>query len=317
MGQLLNGVWTEDQPFAPGPHHNKLGTKEFPFDASDKGRYHLYLSQSCPFAHRAYMALVLKRLGSVVNVSFTNPGNTDNGWSFAPKGFGPEADIGDKVLGKSLLHEVYATADPDYTGRVTVPLLIDTKPGSHSLGGSGPIRIVSNESLEIVDQFNKFGTGIDLDAHSEEQKKPTELFEAFHTTFFKLAKIQTQADYDACVEGIYKAAQDFDDHLATRKFLASDSQPTKIDLITFPVLIRFDAVFALLFRITRARLLDYPNLGNYIRRVYQYDSLRDTIDIDLCSRGGLSDFAGKKFTTKPTEWITLATPRLNLDAPVR
>lgn len=261
------------------------------------------------------MALSLKRLHSLIGVSFTNPANTENGWSFSSDKFGPDADIGDKVLGKNLLHEIYTTADPNYTGRVTVPLLIDTQPGSHNLGGSGPIRIVSNESLEIVDLFNCFGEGNDLDAHFEEQQKPSKLIQAFSGAVFKAGSIKTQADYDACVENIFKVAEDLDAHLSTRKFLASDSDPTKIDVLAFPLLIRFEAVYSILFQMTRARLLDYPNLGPYIRRVYQYDGISETIDIDLCSKRGLGEIAGKKFKAKPDEWITIATPRLNLHAP--
>ena len=310
MGQLENGKWVYENTLGSGPCHNVLGSAEFPFDEkTPKGRYHLYLATSCPFAHRTHIALFLAKLDSQIDVHFTYHVKTPEGWGFETHG---NPTVGDGLSHHKLLSDVYLDADPNYTGRVTVPLLIDSQPTS-SEGGTGKTRIVSNESLEIVNFFAKLSQnkafGLDQKVNSE----VSELVDTFYGFVGKSSNSKTQEEYDENSEKVFDALQRFDNILAKQKFLAGD-HPGVPDAVVFPFFSRFDIVFAILFKLTKKRFSDYKNLDIYFRRLYQLPRIKETVAIDEIKSALFTKSYLEHHTLNPD--IIPTTPELDWDVPV-
>jgi putative glutathione S-transferase len=287
MGLLVDGQWqdkwyeTKDGAFQrtvtqfrdritpdgePGPD----GGKAFPAEA---GRYHLYVSLACPWAHRTLIVRKLKRLENVVSVSVVDFLMAENGWVFSDR---PGA-IPDSVLGKAKLHEIYTTADPAYTGRVTVPVLWDRKTAT----------IVNNESAEIVRIFNTgFGdladASVDLTPANllpEIDAVNAEVYDAVNNGVYKCGFATTQAAYEAPFHALFAMLDKLDARLAGQRYLVGD-RLTEADIRLFTTLIRFDPVYHGHFKCNRQQLKDYPNLFPYMLDLYQTPGIAETVNFE-------------------------------------
>jgi len=305
MGQLINGKWeaTDEVQAHPSVHAHELGTTEFPFDESTSGRYHLFVAKSCPFAQRAEIALHLKGLAPKIGVSIAHPVQTAQGWGFEADGL---AGVGNNASDAKYLHEVYSKADPNFTGRVTVPLLYDTHAN----------RIVSKESADIVAIFAEVGTaGPDLTAHATAQQQAVPLFGEFFGGLLKVGRAEDQKSYDAAIAAFYAVVEKIEAHLAKSKFLAGD-EATAVDVNTFPAFAGFEIGLGLKMLITGNRLRDYPNLDAYIRRFYQLPGVRDAVDPKQWKLSIFAEANKNKFFSPKKEHIAIATPDLDWNKPV-
>jgi len=290
MGQLVNGVWdpswydtarsggrfertvtrfrnwvTPDG--APGPS----GTGGF---AAQAGRYHLYVSYACPWAHRTLIFRALKGLSSLIGVSVVHPDMLTEGWTF-DTGF-PGA-TGDRLHGLPLLRDLYIRAVPDVSGRVTVPVLWDTARNI----------IVSNESAEIIRMFNSAFdalTGNTADFWPEPLRPAIEaanarIYPGLNNGVYRAGFATTQAAYDEAVAEVFATMDWLEDHLSRERWLVG-GRVTEADWRLFTTMVRFDTVYHLHFKCNRARLVDYPHLWAYTRRLYQMPGAAETVRQD-------------------------------------
>ncbi|KIC14412.1 glutathione S-transferase family protein, partial [Leisingera sp. ANG-Vp] len=231
---------------------------------AESGRYHLYVSLACPWAHRTLIFRKLKGLEDHVSVSIVHPDMMDEGWTFETDGNGA---TGDTLFGSTRMHQIYTRADPDYTGRVTVPVLWDKEQGT----------IVSNESSEIIRMFNSAFDGItgnDDDYWPEELREPIEavnarIYDSVNNGVYKCGFATTQEAYDAAVEPLFDSLEWLEDLLSQHRYLLGD-QVTEADWRLFTTLLRFDPVYHVHFKCNRKRLVDFPNLWAYVRELYQW-----------------------------------------------
>lgn len=314
MGLLIDGVW-HDQWYdtaksggrferqasrfrnfitadgAPGPS----GEGGF---AAAAGRYHLYVSLACPWAHRTLIMRALKGLEEVISVSVVEPFMGAEGWTFpAP----------DPVLGKTRLHEVYTAADPLYSGRVTVPVLWDRVRGT----------IVSNESAEIIRMFNSaFGAFTD-DAtdycpeplRAEIDAMNAVVYDEVNNGVYKAGFATTQAAYEDAVGVLFRRLDALEDHLSRHSHLVGDTL-TEADIRLFTTLVRFDPVYVGHFKCNIRRIADYPNLFNFMKALYQHPKIRPTVDFTHIKR----HYYESHKTINPTGIVPLG-PVQDLDAP--
>jgi putative glutathione S-transferase len=252
------------------------GSSGFPAEA---GRYHLYAAWNCPWAHRALLMRVEKGLEAVIGVSYARPRRTPEGWVFDAEG--PYADT---MKGVSALHEVYAQDVVPYTGRVTVPLLWDMVAD----------RAVSNESADIVRMLNDafagdFG-GPDLapeELRDEIDAWNARIYAQVNNGVYRAGFARTQAAYDAAVRDLFGALDGIEAHLAGRDWLCGDRY-TEADLRLFPTLARFDVAYHYAFKCNIRRLMDYPNLWGYARRIYHRPGVAGTVAFDIYKQGYFS-----------------------------
>jgi putative glutathione S-transferase len=290
MGQLIEGKWSTQwydtsktggkfvrsqsgfrnwvtADGAPGP------TGEGGFKA-EAGRYHLYVSLACPWAHRTLIFRKLKNLEDLIPVHTVSPKMPDEtGWSFKTD----EGSSGDTLLGKDFLYEVYTAAKPDYTGRVTVPVLWDTKTNS----------IVSNESSEIIRMFNSaFNelTGNDDDYYAEPLREQidalnTRIYDEVNNGVYKAGFATTQTAYEEAVTKLFSALDWLEGLLGQTSYLTGDTI-TEADWRLFTTLVRFDAVYVGHFKCNIRRIADYPNLAHYLKALYEVPGIKETVDLD-------------------------------------
>ncbi len=287
MGQLVDGEWHDTwydtsetggkfvrstagfrnwitPDGAPGPS----GTGGF---AAEAGRYHLYVSLACPWAHRTLIFRKLKGLDDLIGVSVVHPEMLSEGWTFEPDDHGA---TGDRLFGLPFLRDIYTRAKPDVSGRVTVPILWDTKTGT----------IVSNESSEIIRMFNSAFdglTGNTLDFHpadlrGEIDRVNARVYDDVNNGVYKAGFATTQEAYDAPVTALFEALDWLEALLETRPYLAGD-RLTEADWRLFTTLVRFDPVYHLHFKCNRRRLVDYPNLWAHTRELYQIPGVEETV----------------------------------------
>ena len=246
------------------------GASGFPAEA---GRYHLYVSLACPWAHRTLIARVLKGLQDAVSVSVVEPVMTQ-GWCFS------EA-LPDPLHGFQYLHQVYSAADPGYSGRVLVPVLWDKQTRT----------IVSNESSEIMRMFNSgFGSlarnDVDLcpPALREEIARVNAfVYENINNGVYRCGFATGQQAYERAFERLFSALDWVEAQLARQPFLVGD-QPTEADWRLFTTLARFDAVYVGHFKCNRNRVEDFPQLSRYLRALYLVPGIAATVDIDHIKR---------------------------------
>jgi putative glutathione S-transferase len=243
----------------------------------EAGRYHLYVSFACPWAHRTIILRKLKGLESAIGMTVADPVRDEHGWAFRD-GSGHSED---PINGFKFLSEAYHATDRDYRGRVTVPVLWDTKTK----------RIVSNSDDDLLRMFNnEFG---DL-AASDYDFFPPELrdqIEALNKTIYErvnngvyLAGFATrQKVYERAATRLFETLDELDARLATSRYLLGDRM-TETDLRLFPTLIRFDAVYHGHFKCNLRRIVDYPNLWPYLRDLYQHDGVAETVNLDHIKR---------------------------------
>jgi len=288
MGVLVNGEWRVDGKFPADPS-GRFVRPDTSFrnwvmpDASpgptgkggfgaEPGRYRLYVSLACPWAHRTLIFRKLKGLESAIGLSVVNWHMGDDGWTFAP---GPGV-VADPIHGARFLREVYLASKPDYTGRVTVPVLWDKATG----------QIVSNESADIVRMFNSAFDGVGA-AHGDFY--PLELREAIdelnariystvNNGVYRSGFAATQAAYEEAVRELFETLDALDARLATRRFLLGE-RLTEADWRLFVTLVRFDAVYVGHFKCNIRRIADYPHLQRYLLDLLRWPKVAETVDL--------------------------------------
>lgn len=283
MGRLIKGAWSdawydtrstggrfvrEDSGFRE--HVSADGASGYRAAA---GRYHLYVSLACPWAHRTLIFRKLKRLESAVSVSVVDPFMGDGGWRFSD---GPGC-IPDTVNGFQYLHQVYTAAKPDYTGRVTVPVLWDRERET----------IVNNESAEIIRMFNRefdaFGDAtVDLyPAALQEKIDDTNAFvyDRVNNGVYQAGFATEQRVYDDACRRLFDALDALEARLGTQRYLCGE-RITEADWRLFTTLIRFDAVYHGHFKCNLRRIADYPALSRLLGALYRVPGIADTVDFD-------------------------------------
>ncbi len=287
---LINGKWQEDwQPVQAKDEKGGFvrqissfrnwvtsdGSSAFPAEA---GRYHLYVALICPWASRALMARKLKGLESAVSISVVEPALTPQGWRF---GTYPGSTL-DEVNGATYMHELYTAADPDFTGRATVPALWDKKTKT----------VVSNESADIVRMFNSgFGalaSGPDLypaDLAPQIDALNDVLYPGLNNGVYRAGFATTQIAYDEAFATVF-ATLDILEALLTdgRPYLHGD-RFTETDIRAFVSLVRFDAAYHGIFKCNLRRISDYPHLQDYLERIYTLPGVAETVSIDHIKQG--------------------------------
>jgi len=242
-----------------------------------KGRYHLYVSWACPWAHRTIIVRKLKQLEDVIGMTVVDPLRDNRGWAFRD---GPGHSI-DPVNGFTFLSEAYLATDPNYHGRVTVPVLwdIETK------------RIVSNSDDDIMRMFNwEFNrltdSSIDLypeDLRNEIDELNTYIYENVNNGVYRAGFATAQRAYEHAARRLFEALDVLDARLATQRYLFG-SRIVETDWRLFVTLIRFDAVYHGHFKCNIRRIADYANLFGYLKDLYQYDGIADTVNFDHIKR---------------------------------
>ncbi len=245
---------------------------------AESGRYHLFVSWSCPWAHRALLARVVLGLEDAITVSFAEPRRDEQGWIYSKSG-----EFSDPLLGIRALHQVYSRGAAAYTGRVTVPVLWDKKTET----------IVNNESADIVRMLcQAFAApgGPDLypAAHRDEIDGWNErIYANVNNGVYRAGFARTQEAYDEAVAQVFENLEAIDAHLAARDWLAGETF-TEADLRLFPTLARFDVAYHYAFKCNLKRLTDFPNLWPYARRIYHMPGIAGTVRFDICKRGYFS-----------------------------
>jgi putative glutathione S-transferase len=281
---------------SPGP----TGEGGFPAAA---GRYHLYVSLACPWAHRTLIFRKLKKLDNVISVAVVKPLLGNAGWEF---GTGPGATL-DTVNGKSTLAEIYLLADPHYTGRVTVPTLWDKK--RHT--------IVSNESSEIIRMLNSAFdafTAVHTDYYPAELRAEIDRINALvypniNNGVYRAGFATTQEAYEEAARTVFATLDQLEERLARQRYLVG-GRMTEADWRLFPTLVRFDAVYYSHFKCNLRRIVDYPNLWNYLRDLYQVPGVAETVSLDHIKR----HYYGSHRNVNPTGIVPIG-PLLDFTTP--
>ncbi len=290
MGMLIEGQW-KDRWYDTKKHGGRFVRSEAgfrrqvtadgaPVDGQPTvkaapGRFHLYVSYACPWAHRTLILRALKGLDDVIGVSVVHPLMLSEGWVF-------DDDWPDHLAGRSHLHQVYTSAVPDYTGRVTVPVLWDKVDGT----------IVNNESSEIIRMltraFDAWSSRPDLDTYPEDLRERIDevnpfVYENVNNGVYKAGFATTQQAYDEAVHALFDALDHLEAILERQPFLAGD-RFTEADVRLFTTLLRFDPVYVGHFKCNIRRLVDYPSLWSYTRQIYQVPEIRRTCNLDHIRR---------------------------------
>lgn len=288
MGLLIEGKWRSDW------YDTKSNGGEFKRKASsfrnwvtkdgepgpsgdggfkaEPGRYHLYVSLACPWAHRTIIYRKLKGLEDTISMSVVNTFMGDEGWTFAPG----RGVIPDTVNDATHLHQIYTKALPTYTGRVTVPVLWDKRTDS----------IVSNESSEIIRMFNSAFDDIGAlpgDFSPEHLLTEIDLLNDFiyaniNNGVYRAGFATEQDAYDVAVDDVFNALDNLESSLSRQRYLTGDTI-TEVDWRLFTTLVRFDPVYVGHFKCNKKRIVDYPNLWGYLKDLYQQPGIAETVDI--------------------------------------
>lgn len=241
---------------------------------AESGRYHLYVSYACPWAHRTLIFRALKGLSDHITVSAVHPDMLSEGWHF---GIDYEGATGDTLYGLPFARDIYLKAMPDMSGRVTVPILWDKERET----------IVSNESSEIIRMFNSAFNGItgNTDDYWPEAERDAieevnaRIYDTLNNGVYKSGFATTQSAYEAAVYPLFDTLDWLEDRLSQNRYLMGD-HVTEADWRLFTTLIRFDPVYHLHFKCNRKRIVDYPNLWAYTRELYQVPGVAETVNMD-------------------------------------
>jgi putative glutathione S-transferase len=237
---------------------------------AEPGRYHLYVSLACPWAHRTLVVRALRGLEESVSVDVLDPYRAEAGWQFTPTKAGCTPDT---VNGADHLHEVYAAADPEYTGHVTTPVLWDREAGT----------IVNNESREIVRMLDVAfdGNGVSLLGPGAEtvDRVLDDIYGPINDGVYRAGFADSQAAYDTAVADLFDALDRWDETLADRRYLTGETL-TEADVAMFTTLVRFDHVYHTHFNCNRRAVREYDHLWPYLRDLYQTPGVASTVDLD-------------------------------------
>lgn len=238
---------------------------------AEQNRYHLYVSLACPWAHRTLIFRKLKQLENILGVSVVSPYMGVNGWTFNPD----EPGVSDSVNNKNYLHEIYTLAQPDYTGRVLVPVLWD-KQGQ---------TIINNESADIIrmlnSEFNQL-TGNTIDyypatLHQDIDHINALIYQSVNNGVYRCGFATSQQAYEEAFDELFAALDMLEARLDEQRYLVGESI-TEADWRLFTTLIRFDAVYVGHFKCNKYRIADYPNLAGYMRELYQHPGIEPTVN---------------------------------------
>ena len=314
MGRLIDGVWS-DEWYDTKSTGGRFERKESSFRdwvradgstrfAPETGRYHLYVSLACPWAHRTLIFRRLLGLEEAVSLSVVDPYMGANGWEFGSS----EGCIPDTVNGAKKLHEVYTKADAHYTGRVTVPVLWDKQHGT----------IVSNESSEIIRMFNSEFDAVaahpEHDFYPEALRAEIDEINAFvypnvNNGVYRCGFATTQEAYEEAFCQLFGALDRLEERLGRQRYLVGDRM-SEADWRLFTTLVRFDAVYVGHFKCNLRRIADMPNLQGYLRELYQLPGVAETVNMAHIKR----HYYESHGTINPTG-VVPAGPELDLDTP--
>ncbi len=317
MGLLVNGAWQEDVSRTKDGHFIRPTTRFRNFVTADgsagptgeggfaaeAGRYHLYVSHACPWAHRTTIFRSLKKLENAISVSVTAPLYGKTGWEFDSE----KGGTGDSVNDKATLAEIYLVADPHYTGRVSVPVLWDKKRRT----------VVNNESSEIIrmlnsafDAFTNVRTDYYPAALRTEIDRINDLvFPNVNNGVYRAGFATSQEAYEEAARGVFTAFDQLEERLSRQRYLVGQ-QITEADWRLFTTLIRFDTVYYSHFKCNLRRVADYPNLWNYLRELYAVPGVAETVSIDQIKR----HYYGSQRQVNPTGIVPIG-PLIDFTAP--
>lgn len=289
MGLLIDGHW-EDQWYDTKSTKGRFVRTEAQYrnwitaDGSagpsgesgfkaEPGRYHLYVSLACPWAHRTLIFRRLKGLEKMISISVVNSYMGEHGWTFDRE----TGANGDDLYGLDYMYQLYQKADPDYSGRVTVPVLWDKQ--RHT--------IVNNESAEIIRMLNSAFDGIGATPgdyypeplRAEIDRINDEVYDRINNGVYKAGFATTQDAYEQAVAPLFETLDALEQRLSRQRYLCGD-QITESDWRLFTTLIRFDAVYHGHFKCNLKRIVDYPNLWGYVRELYQWPGIAETVNMD-------------------------------------
>ena len=317
MGLLVDGVWQEDVSRTKDGHFVRPATRFRNFVTADggpgpsgeggftaeRGRYHLYISLACPWAHRTLIFRALKKLDDVISVSITEPLYGKTGWEFGTT----PGTTPDTANGKSTMAEVYLLADPRYTGRVSVPVLWDKTRRT----------IVNNELAEIIRMLNAAFDAF-TDVKTDYYPRPLRaeidrindlVYPNVNNGVYRAGFATGQAAYEEAARGVFAALDQLEQVLSGQRYLVRD-QITEADWRLFTTLIRFDSVYYSHFKCNLRRITDYPNMWNYLRELYQVPGIAGTVSIDQIK----THYYGSQRQVNPTGIVPIG-PLLDFDAP--
>lgn len=264
MGMLVEGVWRDvprDVKSTGGAFVRPESVFRDRVREAEPGRYRLYVSRSCPWAHRTLIVRALKGLEKAIPVSYADPYLGENGWQF-PDGY---------------LHQLYSSASPGYTGRVTVPVLWDTRAA----------RIVNNESAEIVRMLNRDFDALArrklADLYPEKLRREIDwlndrIYRTVNNGVYRAGFATAQEKYEEAVTELFRTLDWLEKRLQKRRWLCGNAF-TEADVRLFTTLVRFDAVYYSHFKCNLRRLVDYPRLWRYVRRLYALPGVAKTVDM--------------------------------------
>ncbi|KGM87626.1 putative glutathione S-transferase [Roseovarius mucosus DSM 17069] len=320
MGQLVNGKW-QDTWYDTSSTGGKFVRSTAKFRSwitsdgsagpsgdggfkAESGRYHLYVSLACPWAHRTLIFRALKGLQDHIDVSVVHPDMLSEGWEFRTDFSGA---TGDRLYGLPYARDIYLKADPEISGCVTVPILWDTERET----------IVSNESAEIIRMFNSAFDGITdntldfwpKDLRAEIEPVNERIYDTVNNGVYKAGFATSQEAYDSAVHPLFSSLDWLEERLGQTRYLMGD-RVTEADWRLFTTLIRFDPVYHLHFKCNRARIVDYPNLWGYLRELYQWPGVAETVNFDHIVR----HYHYSHDTINPNRIIPI-NPVLNLETP--
>ncbi len=319
MGLLIDGHW-RDQWYDTRSTGGRFERKDSSFRSwvtaegaagptgsggftAEPGRYHLYVSLACPWAHRTLIMRILKGLEDAISVSVVHWLMLEDGWTFVA---GPGV-VADTVNGAAFLHQVYTASDPAYTGRVTVPVLWDKATG----------KIVNNESSEII---RMLGEAFDMvgaragDYYPEALRPEIDavnrrVYDTVNNGVYRAGFATTQAAYEEAIEPLFETLDWLDARLASQRFLIGDTL-TEADIRLFTTLVRFDAVYVGHFKCNVRRIADYAHLSGYVRHIYQLPGVASTVNVEHIKR----HYYESHRTINPTGIVPVG-PTLDFSAP--
>ena len=320
MGQLVDGEW-RDEWYDTKKSGGEFVRKDASFrnwitaDGSagpsgkggykaESGRYHLYVSYACPWAHRTLIFRAIKDLTDHIEIYVVHPDMLSDGWTFDQDFDGA---TGDTLFGLPFARDIYLKDKPDMTGRVTVPILWDKETGT----------IVSNESSEIIRMFNSAFDGItgNTDDYWPEEQRDAiapvndRIYDTLNNGVYKSGFATTQEAYDKAVHPLFETLDWLEDRLSQNRYLMGD-RLTEADWRLWTTLVRFDPVYHTHFKCNRRRIADYPNLSGYMRELYQVPGVAATVHLDHIVR----HYYYSHETINPHRIIPI-NPQVDLDAP--
>ena len=311
MGLLVDGAWQEDVSRTTNgrfirpttAYHNAVTADSTSYFPAEAGRYHLYISLACPWAHRTLIFRSLKKLDGIISLSVTAPLYGKTGWEFDPA----QGGTLDAANDRKTLAEIYLITDPHYTGRVSVPVLWDKKRRT----------IVNNESSEIIRMLNsafEAFTDVHTDYYPEALRDEIDrindvVYPTVNNGVYRAGFATSQEASEEAARGIFSTLDQLEELLSRQRYLAGKAI-TEADWRLFTTLVRFDAVYYSHFKCNLRRIVDYPNLWNYLRDLYQMPGIAATVSLDHIKR----HYYGSQLKVNPTGIVPIG-PLIDFTAP--